>query len=173
MTDKKLDARSKKLRSIVVDALKSNGGGHIGSSMSTIEILRVLYDSILKFEASQPSLADRDRFILSKGHGCLALYSILADKQFFPVEELQTFCKPTSKFGGHPERGKVPGVEASTGGSWTRFANRRRGGISFTDEKKCKPGFCPHWRWRDKRGLELGSPNGGSKAQAFEFNCLG
>ena len=71
MTDKKLDARSKKLRSIVIDALKSNGGGHIGSSMSTIEILRVLYDSILKFEASQPSLADRDRYILSKGHGCL------------------------------------------------------------------------------------------------------
>ena len=115
MKDKELDARSKKLRSIVVDALKSNGGGHIGSSMSTIEILRVLYDSVLKFDASQPSLPDRDRFILSKGHGCLALYSILADKHFFPVQELQTFCKPTSKFGGHPERGKVPGVEASTG----------------------------------------------------------
>ena len=76
--------------------------------MSTIEILRVLYDSILKFDASLPSLSDRDRFIFSKGHGCLALYSILADKKFFPVEELQTFCKPMSKFGGHPERGKVP-----------------------------------------------------------------
>jgi transketolase len=115
MPDKTLDARSKKLRSIVVDALKSNGGGHIGSSMSTIEILRVLYDSILNFDASHPGLPERDRFILSKGHGCLALYSILADKKFFPIEELQTFCKPTSKFGGHPERGKVPGVEASTG----------------------------------------------------------
>lgn len=110
-----LDARSKKLRSIVVDALKSNGGGHIGSSMSTIEILRVLYDSVLAFDAKHPNWSERDRFILSKGHGCLALYAILADKEFFPVQELQTFCKPTSKFGGHPERGKVPGVEASTG----------------------------------------------------------
>jgi len=87
MKDEELDARSKKLRSIVVGALESNGGGHIGSSMSTIEILRVLYDSVLRFDASQPSLPDRDRFILSKGHGCLALYSILADKHFFPVQE--------------------------------------------------------------------------------------
>ena len=115
MRDKQLDHRSKKLRGIVVDALKSNGGGHIGSSLSTIEILRVLYDSVLKFDARDPNLPGRDRFILSKGHGCLALYAVLADKQFFPVEELQTFCKPSSKFGGHPERGKVPGVEASTG----------------------------------------------------------
>ncbi len=95
MKDEELDARSKKLRSLVVDALKSNGGGHIGSSMSTIEILRVLYDSVLRFDASYPYLPDRDRFILSKGHGCLALYSILADKQFFPVQEFQTLCKPT------------------------------------------------------------------------------
>ena len=57
MADKKLDARSRKLRSFVVDALKSNGGGHIGSSMSTIEILRVLYDSVLKFDASLPKIS--------------------------------------------------------------------------------------------------------------------
>lgn len=115
MSVKNLDARSKMLRKTVIDALKSNGGGHIGSSMSTIEILRVLYDSVLKFDAQHPDLLTRDRFILSKGHGCLALYSILADKGFFPVKDLKTFCKPTSRFGGHPERGKVPGVEASTG----------------------------------------------------------
>jgi transketolase len=58
---------------------------------------------------------DRDRFILSKGHGCLTLYTILADKGFFPKEELLTFCAPTSRLGGHPELGKLPGVEASTG----------------------------------------------------------
>ena len=110
-----LDDRSKLLRRYVVDAMRGGGRGHLGSSMSMIEVLRVLYDSVLKFDALDPELADRDRFILSKGHGCLALYAILADKGFFPVSELESFCLPTSRLGGHPERGKVPGVEASTG----------------------------------------------------------
>lgn len=110
-----LDDRSKLLRRHVVDAMRGGGRGHLGSSMSMIEVLRVLYDSVLKFDPLDPELADRDRFILSKGHGCLALYAILADKGFFPVSELESFCLPTSRLGGHPERGKVPGVEASTG----------------------------------------------------------
>ena len=110
-----LDDRSKLLRRYVVDAMRGGGRGHLGSSMSMIEVLRVLYDSVLKFDPLDPELADRDRFILSKGHGCLALYAILADKGFFPVSELESFCLPTSRLGGHPERGKVPGVEASTG----------------------------------------------------------
>ncbi|MEY4401480.1 MAG: hypothetical protein RL072_1345 [Actinomycetota bacterium] len=80
-----------------------------------VEILRVLYDSILRYRAVDPGWQDRDRFILSKGHGCLALYAILADKGFFPREELLGFCRSDSRLGGHPERGKVPGVEASTG----------------------------------------------------------
>jgi transketolase len=83
--------------------------------MSMVEILRVLYDSFLKFRPDEPLWDERDRFILSKGHGCLALYAILADKGFFPKEELLTFCSPTSRMGGHPELGKLPGVEASTG----------------------------------------------------------
>ena len=110
-----LDTRSKFLRSLVVNALKSNGGGHIGSSLSTIEILRVLYDSVLHYDPNSPEFPERDRFILSKGHGCLALYAVLADKGFFSTRELESFGQPTSRLGGHPERGKVPGVEASTG----------------------------------------------------------
>ncbi len=109
------DDRSKLLRRYVIDAMRGGGRGHLGSSMSMVEILRVLYDSILKFDPRNPLAADRDRFILSKGHGCLALYAILADRGFFPVSELESFCRPTSRLGGHPERGKVPGVEASTG----------------------------------------------------------
>jgi transketolase len=80
-----------------------------------IEILRVLYDDVLRIDPSNPLQPDRDRFILSKGHGCLALYALLADKGFFPSEELATFCRPGSRLGGHPERGKLPGIEASTG----------------------------------------------------------
>ena len=61
--------------------------------MSLIEIMRVLYDDILNFRSSEPRWPDRDRMILSKGHGCLALYAILADKGFFPHETLDTFCR--------------------------------------------------------------------------------
>jgi transketolase len=110
-----MDARSKHLRKLIVDALIGGGRGHLGSSMSMVEILRVLYDSFLNYRPAEPFWSDRDRCILSKGHGCLTLYSILADKGFFPEEELVTFCKSTSRLGGHPERGKLPGIEASTG----------------------------------------------------------
>ena len=83
--------------------------------MSLIEILRVLYDDVLRFRPTEPAWADRDRMILSKGHGCIALYVMLADKGFFPVETLDTFCHRDSILGGHPEAAKIPGVEASTG----------------------------------------------------------
>src|SRR5579863_942589 len=107
--------RSLYLRRLVLRALEGGGRGHVGSSLSLIEIMRVLYDDILTYRPKEPEWSDRDRSILSKGHGCLALYVILADKGFFPLEELDRFCRRTSILGGHPEAGKVPGVEASTG----------------------------------------------------------
>lgn len=110
-----LDKRSLALRRLVVDSMVSAGRGHLGSAMSLMEIVRVLYDDVLRVRPSDPVWADRDRFILSKGHGCLSLYAILADKGFFPQEILQTFCQHNSLLGGHPEYGMVPGVEASTG----------------------------------------------------------
>jgi transketolase len=110
-----LDARSRKLRQTVVKAIQAGDRGHVGSAFSLVEILRVLYDDVLKYDASNSNWAGRDRCILSKGHGCLALYAVLADKGFFPESELWNFCKPEGILGGHPEYGKVPGVEASTG----------------------------------------------------------
>ena len=110
-----LDTRSKDLRRLVVRALDGGGRGHVGSSMSLIEILRVLYDDVLRFRPSEPKWPDRDRMILSKGHGCLALYVMLVDKGFIEAEALDTFCRRDSILGGHPEAGKIPGVEASTG----------------------------------------------------------
>ena len=110
-----LDERSKYLRKLVVRALEGGERGHVGSSMSLIEIMRVLYDDILRYRSSEPQWRDRDRMILSKGHGCIALYVMLADKGFFPLDTLDTFCRRNSILGGHPEAGKVPGVEASTG----------------------------------------------------------
>lgn len=110
-----LDERSRYLRRLVVRAMVGGGRGHPGSALSIIEIVRVLYDHVLTVRPEHPAWPQRDRFILSKGHGCLALYAILADKGFFPIEELDTFCHLDSRLGGHPELGMVPGVEASTG----------------------------------------------------------
>lgn len=110
----KLDARSLSLRTLIYQAVRAGGRGHVGSAFSLIEVLRVLYDDILRYQANNPQWPDRDICILSKGHGCLALYALLADKGFFPAAQLNTFCKTDSLLGGHPEP-KLPGVEWPTG----------------------------------------------------------
>lgn len=88
---------------------------HDSSSYSTLDVLWVLYDRILRFDPENPRWGDRDRFVLSKGHGCASYYAILADKGFFPTSTLKTFMQYDSILGGHPDRNQVPGVEASTG----------------------------------------------------------
>jgi transketolase len=113
--DGALDDRSKHLRRLVFDALIAAGRGHPGPALSLIEIIRVLYDDVMRFRPAEPGWNGRDRFILSKGHGCLALYAVLADHGFFPTATLKTFCAFDSILGGHPEYGIIPGVEASTG----------------------------------------------------------
>ncbi len=95
--------------------MEGGGRGHLPSALSLIEILRVLYDEVLRYRADEPDWPLRDRCILSKGHGCLGLYAVLADKGYFPFDDLLTYCQRDSILGGHPERDKVPGVEASTG----------------------------------------------------------
>jgi transketolase len=110
-----LDERSKYLRRLVVRTLQGGERGHVGSSMSLVEIMRVLYDDVLRFRADEPKWRWRDRMILSKGHGCIAQYVMLAEKGFIPYAALDTFCRRDSILGGHPEAAKIPGVEASTG----------------------------------------------------------
>ena len=111
----KLQNKSKYLRKLVIDMIKVRKGGHLGPALSLIEILHVLYKDILKIDPKKPDWSKRDRLIFSKGHGCLALYAILADTGFISKSTLKTFCKPNSILGGHPEKNKIPGVEASTG----------------------------------------------------------
>ncbi|HOZ47127.1 MAG TPA: transketolase [Candidatus Hydrogenedentes bacterium] len=110
-----LDARSYALRRRIVEVLDAARRGHVGAAFSLVEILRVLYDDVLKYRPDQPDWPDRDRCILSKGHGCLALYAILADHNFFSEAELMTFCRRDTILGGHPDARKTPGVETSTG----------------------------------------------------------
>jgi len=114
-TPSPLDSRSRALRRAIVRVVEASRRGHIGSAFSLVEILRVLYDDILRYDPSRPRWPDRDRCVFSKGHGCLALYVILAEKGFFPAHELTRFCQDDGILGGHPEYGKIPGVEASTG----------------------------------------------------------
>ncbi len=88
---------------------------HIGTNYSMAELLAVLYSKILRVDALRPDWPDRDRFILSKGHGCAALYAVLAERGFFPKEWLETFYQNGSRLGGHVMHIQVPGIEVSTG----------------------------------------------------------
>lgn len=109
-----LDRRSRDLRRGILRTVENSRRGHIASAFSLVEILRVLYDHILRYDPKSPGWPNRDRFILSKGHGCLALYVLLAEKGFFPERELDLFCTMDGILGGHPEH-RIPGVETSTG----------------------------------------------------------
>lgn len=120
MTDLKrspsaLDERSMHLRGLVLRALVAADKGHVGSAMSLIEIFRVLYDDVVRHDPAQPTWGGRDRVLLSKGHGCLGLFVMLADKGYFQAETLDTFWARHSPLGGHPERALEFGIEASTG----------------------------------------------------------
>lgn len=110
-----LDARSLRLRRLVVEAISDGSTAHLSPALSLIEILRALYEHYLRTDPQHPDWPDRDRLILSKGHGCLALYAILADRGFISLDDLRSFGLRGSILTGHPERGAIPGVEASTG----------------------------------------------------------
>ncbi len=103
------------LKRLIVQAATDSREGHIPSALSILDILWVLYDRILHIDPKQPSASERDRFVLSKGHASLGLFAVLAEKGFFDKSEFGSFAKFNSILGGHPDRSKVPGVEASTG----------------------------------------------------------
>lgn len=88
---------------------------HIGSSFSMAELLAVLYDGVLRVDPERPDWPDRDRFILSKGHACAALYVALAERGFFPTEWLDDFYQDGARLAGHATHVGVPGIEVSTG----------------------------------------------------------
>jgi transketolase len=88
---------------------------HEESTTSTMDALWVLYDRVLRIDPDTPDAEERDRFIVSKGHGPAALYAVLAAKGFFPAEWLDRFLEHDGHLGSHPDRTQVPGIEASTG----------------------------------------------------------
>jgi len=106
---------ARKLREHSVRMTHKAGASHVGSSLSMVELLVVLYTRILRVDPHRPDWPERDRFILSKGHGCAAYYAVLAETGFFPLEWLETFYSDGSRLAGHATHTYVPGIEISTG----------------------------------------------------------
>ncbi|MGH3658462.1 MAG: transketolase, partial [Micromonosporaceae bacterium] len=103
-----------RVREHIVDMCAGPEGGHLGGSMSLAEILSVLYFRVLRADPRHPGDPDRDILLLSKGHGAICLYAVLAERGYFPVSELASYARPGARLMGHPVRA-VPGVEMPTG----------------------------------------------------------
>ncbi len=103
------------MRRHIVEMTHKSGASHIGTSLSVTDVLSVLYSGVLRVDPKNPDWAERDRLIMSKGHGSAALYAVLAESGFFPKKWLDTFYQNGSPLVGHATHSGVPGVEVSTG----------------------------------------------------------
>jgi transketolase len=110
-----LPAVAKEIRKEVIRMLCAAGSGHPGGSLSAVEIVTCLFFRVMRHDPKRPHWEDRDRFVLSKGHGCPALYAALALAGYFPREELKTLRKIGARLQGHPDTRRMPELEASTG----------------------------------------------------------
>ena len=115
MNEQMLKEQAQQIRRDIVNMVGAAKSGHPGGSLSAVEILTYLYFEEMNVKPEDPKWADRDRFVLSKGHAAPVLYATLAHKGFFPVEELSTLRKLGTHLQGHPDMKKVPGVDMSTG----------------------------------------------------------
>ena len=113
--DQNLALKARQYRRDVLDMLYACQSGHPGGSLSCVEMLQALYENVMSYDPKDPKWPERDRFVLSKGHACPTLYAILADKGFFPREELKNLRQLGSFLQGHPDMNKCPGIDASTG----------------------------------------------------------
>jgi transketolase len=112
---KEMVALAKKIRRHIITMIGRAGSGHPGGSLSAVEIVTSLYFRVLRHKPNDPQWADRDRFILSKGHAAPLLYAVLAECGYFPIAELATLRQLDSRLQGHTDRNLTPGVEMSAG----------------------------------------------------------
>ena len=110
-----LEIVAARARQLMLEAVIKAGLGHLGGSFSEIDVLIALYFHIMKIDPENPKWPERDRFILSKGHGAVGFFTTLSLRGFFSKDVLMTFRQDNSILGGHPDMQKVPGVEMSTG----------------------------------------------------------
>ena len=102
-------------RLLALDMVYGAASGHIGGSLSSLDILTTLYFHVMRVNPDAPQAPERDRFVLSKGHAAPGLYSVLANRGYFPVEELETLRHIGSRLQGHPNMNDAPGIDMSTG----------------------------------------------------------
>ncbi|WP_456080854.1 transketolase [Mogibacterium diversum] len=110
-----LAEKARRIRINALKAIHAAKSGHPGGSLSSADILATLYFSELNIDPKNPKMVDRDKFVLSKGHAVPALYAALGERDFYEVSEMMTLRQVGSKFQGHPNMRKVPGIEMSTG----------------------------------------------------------
>ena len=110
-----LERKANEIRQSVIEMLTAAGSGHTAGPLGMADIFTLLYFSVLKHDPKNPDWEDRDRLILSNGHVCPVLYATLAHAGYFSIEELTTLRKLGSRLQGHPHRGKLPGIETSSG----------------------------------------------------------
>ena len=114
-TRQQLSQQARRIRCQIIRMLELSGSGHPGGSLSETDILTYLYFYKLRIDPAQPRMEGRDRFVLSKGHGAPGLYATLAERGFFPKEQLATLRRLHSPLQGHPDMRKLAGIEMSTG----------------------------------------------------------
>jgi len=112
---KDIEKKANVIRKNVIEMIFNAKGGHIGGALSMTDIIASLYFHVLKIDPKNPEWEDRDRFVLSKGHASAAWYAALAERGYFPKEELLTFDHINSRLQGHPDMLKTPGVDMSSG----------------------------------------------------------
>lgn len=115
LSDAELRGRANELRKIILNMIYTAKSGHPGSSLSSVDLLTVLYYDEMRINSSNPTWEERDRFLLSKGHGCPALYAVLGEKGYFDKSHLSELRKINGILQGHPDMNKTPGVDYTTG----------------------------------------------------------
>ncbi|MDD3627338.1 MAG: 1-deoxy-D-xylulose-5-phosphate synthase N-terminal domain-containing protein, partial [bacterium] len=137
-----LKEKSREIRKDLIKMIFEAKSGHPGGSLSATDVMTVLYYEVMKHDPKNPSWEDRDKFILSKGHICPLLYTILGHCGYFSKDEFKTLRKLGSKLQGHPDRKKLPGIEASTGSLGQGLSIAVGMAIALKHDKKPNRVYC-------------------------------
>lgn len=141
--EKLLAKKCQDVRKLIIDSVFHAGSGHPGGSLSAVELTVTLYEMYLKHDSKNPKWAERDYFVLSKGHAAPLIYSVLAKQGYFDENELKTTLRKIgSRFQGHPDALKLPGIEVSTGSLGQGFGVAAGIALGLKHDKKPNRVYC-------------------------------